>query len=1108
MLRALRLLATSLAIVLMLSSYSQMQAQTCPSGWAHVSASLIQSVGRGASAPTLLSSGTFTVTAEDANYQPTSFGVPGGGIALAQAKTVPVVNGAIAQTLCVPRSSYANPAIKYDIQVRDTSPTGGNAVFIHFTGVTIDLPEWSFDSYVPSVPTTTTPAGTYQHASGPPSGGCTAPDWYVDDASYKLYICSAGTWHLPQSDGASTNDFPLTLGSTPVAANSTVLSLNGITVNGVTPQTMGFLDATSSVQTQLNSKLPMASDGSINTGGNITANNGAGIVTGRTGTFNGFAGVNALNVAAFGGGYYGVTVDGSGNAVFNRSLTAYQASSFGSGTPTTIASNGALSAPSISSTGIVSGATVSGATLQGSLSSNYLLQGTRNFYDQSYNSMGYEALNPGTNGIPEAVTALGGAGGDVLVPYNEYVLDHLPTADLVPLQTMIEDRRNGQLYLDFYDAGWDGYGNPTAFQVYCNYKTADGDSGMTGNGTNPGNTCLSFYGDSQMVGTSMGTNGFGWTPWTNTNGLTTSFNNHSNSHFQPFGFYANDYSPGDFNFLDMACSTKGGTVEASGEGVNCIREQPNEIDETSSTVVSTATNSSGQVLLTVANANGASQDQDVLDSTQAITDVQTKVALPAGITSSSVVLSRMGVAQLATYSATAHACGTLNATISTPRVPDGGTTSESFTLTPFNSDVFASTGYLVFSGVDDNFESVQIASNPGTNSYTALFEQPHQAGEIVCQGGLAGEALEQTDVDASVGAGHHYVFHVIGNLTSSIVLYGAFEGGPGNYGNTYNFNGPVKIFPMAHIVASPQPNSNTLTVQPTSTNWAANDAVIFPNNISLGYMGLRQNNNFYNPYMGFTGIQTIVPNGVIDDTVAFGYSISTGGPWAPTNMKYQSTDSGSKQFFYAPLALYIGASNGQNQYFADGVLMQNLPVGGSFDGNPLPRCVICVGGEWPANSIFTDGVTDYNFVGDMTDNAYLSYVHTGAKGVGTLTWNGPFAANSLSIGGTKTGPLATASSSTATITPGANVTSVACASSTCTNLRGTLTVAGGTATTGTIATLSWPATTTAYACQASQNGGATWYGIGNSLATTTSFNITADASVSGATVTVSYACQP
>jgi len=98
---------------------------------------------------------------------------------------------------------------------------------------------------------------------------------------------------------------------------------------------------------------------------------------------------------------------------------------------------------------------------------------------------------------------------------------------------------------------------------------------------------------------------------------------------------------------------------------------------------------------------------------------------------------------------------------------------------------------------------------------------------------------------------------------------------------------------------------------------------------------------------------------------------------------------------------------------------------------------------------------------------------------------------------------------TPTYTAGTNVTSVACASGyTCTNTRGELTIVGGTATTGTIATVNFSTTLQAAPglCKVNQNGGATLFAIGEGTPSTTSFTITAGISVSGATVTVDYNC--
>ncbi len=49
------------------------------------------------------------------------------------------------------------------------------------------------------------------------------------------------------------------MGTTNVALGATASSVSGLTIDGISPTTMGFLDATSSIQTQLNGKQPTLS---------------------------------------------------------------------------------------------------------------------------------------------------------------------------------------------------------------------------------------------------------------------------------------------------------------------------------------------------------------------------------------------------------------------------------------------------------------------------------------------------------------------------------------------------------------------------------------------------------------------------------------------------------------------------------------------------------------------------------------------------------------------------------------------------------------------------------------------------------------------------------
>jgi hypothetical protein len=101
-------------------------------------------------------------------------------------------------------------------------------------------------------------------------------------------------------------------------------------------------------------------------------------------------------------------------------------------------------------------------------------------------------------------------------------------------------------------------------------------------------------------------------------------------------------------------------------------------------------------------------------------------------------------------------------------------------------------------------------------------------------------------------------------------------------------------------------------------------------------------------------------------------------------------------------------------------------------------------------------------------------------------------------------------SGTATFTPGTNVTSVICAASyTCTNTRGRLTLVGGTATTGTIATVTFSAALSAApSCQVEEPGIVAIHGVDHGIPSTTAFTISAASTVSGATLTLEYNCKP
>lgn len=120
-------------------------AQSCPTGYALVTATKI-----GADTP--LASGVLTVTAIDQQQNPLNFSVSAVGIELMQSKRVPIVNGALANTLCLPRSDLSSVVVGYHFIARDTSAAGGNKIVLDVTNVAITASPWSLDSYQFSPP--------------------------------------------------------------------------------------------------------------------------------------------------------------------------------------------------------------------------------------------------------------------------------------------------------------------------------------------------------------------------------------------------------------------------------------------------------------------------------------------------------------------------------------------------------------------------------------------------------------------------------------------------------------------------------------------------------------------------------------------------------------------------------------------------------------------------------------------------------------------------------------------------------------------------------------------------------------------------------------------
>lgn len=89
--------------------------------------------------------------------------------------------------------------------------------------------------------------------STPSSGACVnGSPMQIAISTGAVYTCAASVW--TQLGASDTDGFPITIGSTSVEGGSTTTSVSGLTVDGVTPTVFGYVDPTSSIQTQLNGK--------------------------------------------------------------------------------------------------------------------------------------------------------------------------------------------------------------------------------------------------------------------------------------------------------------------------------------------------------------------------------------------------------------------------------------------------------------------------------------------------------------------------------------------------------------------------------------------------------------------------------------------------------------------------------------------------------------------------------------------------------------------------------------------------------------------------------------------------------------------------------------
>lgn len=145
------------------------------------------------------------------------------------------------------------------------SGSGGGSVTNVITNTT-DWPSWlvpttTLSTTTPTIAVALGSVARFAVLAGP-QGGAGAPSFQTTLGGITIDGVTPTTMAFvdptssiqTQLNGKAASNATLTLGSTTLTLGGTTTAVTGLTVDGVSPTTMGFVDPTSSIQTQLNSK--------------------------------------------------------------------------------------------------------------------------------------------------------------------------------------------------------------------------------------------------------------------------------------------------------------------------------------------------------------------------------------------------------------------------------------------------------------------------------------------------------------------------------------------------------------------------------------------------------------------------------------------------------------------------------------------------------------------------------------------------------------------------------------------------------------------------------------------------------------------------------------
>lgn len=239
----------------------------------------------------------------------------------------------------------------------------------------------------------------------------------------------------------------------------------------------------------------------------------------------------------------------------------------------------------------------------------------------------------------------------------------------------------------------------------------------------------------------------------------------------------------------------------------------------------------------------------------------------------------------------------------------------------------------------------------------------------------------------------------------------------------------------------------------------------------------------------------------------------TGTPWASTafagamDTNNGSADGGPWRGYYAAnknIAFNVSNSGVPTSCTTAEILryvIDDGESGGAVIGGIDRAGYIC---GWLGLRMPSAGLIAWNGdTGLSRDAAGIVDCGNGTAGSKSCTFN----ATAINLGGVPV--IAPISGAVTSATGGSGTGTITCVTAACTNLRGSYTVAGGTFATGTLLTLVWPTTTTAYVCSGSVLNNATGASIGyHSVATATGMTFSSLTAATGLSIDIDYSCQP